>query len=141
MNRWTDRRGSLISCSVSGVNILQKEEDFVLGILGMLLGRIPGFLWNDHKILTISRKKVFQGKIMVFQEGYLIVYTLKVTLYCQKHDNILICREKKHLIFKKLEGYPNLAWAEYLPPWAFLSFFCKISTPELDTVLMGPLEL
>ena len=67
---------------------------------------------------------------MVFQEGYLIVYTLKVTIYCPKHDNILICREKKHLIFKKLEGYPNLAWAEYLPPWAFLSFFCKIYTPD-----------
>ena len=27
----------------TGVNILQKEEDFVLGILGLLLGRIPGF--------------------------------------------------------------------------------------------------
>ena len=27
----------------SGVNILLKEEDFVLGILGVLLGRIPGF--------------------------------------------------------------------------------------------------
>ena len=66
---------------------------------------------------------------MVFQEGYLIVYTLKVTIYCQKHDNILISREKKHLIFEKLEGYPNLAWAEFLPPWAFLDFFCKISTP------------
>ena len=61
MNRWTDRRGSLISCS-AGVNILQKEEDFDLGILGMLLGRIPGFLWNDHKILTISRKKSILGK-------------------------------------------------------------------------------
>ena len=68
---------------------------------------------------------------MVFQEGYLIVYTLKVTIYCQKHDNILISREKKHLIFEKLEGYPNLAWAEFLPPWAFLDFFCKISTPEI----------
>ena len=49
---------------------------------------------------------------MVFQEGYLIVYTLKVIIYCQKHDNILISMEKKHLIFEKLEGYPNLAWAE-----------------------------
>ena len=27
----------------SGVNILLKEEDFVLGILRVLLGRIPGF--------------------------------------------------------------------------------------------------
>ena len=70
---------------------------------------------------------------MVFQEGYLIVYTLKVTIYCQKHDNILISREKKHLIFEKLEGYPNLAWAEFLPPWAFLDFFCKISTPEFHS--------
>ena len=68
---------------------------------------------------------------MVFQEEYLIVYTLKVTIYCQKHDNILISREKKHLIFEKLEGYPNLAWAEFLPPWPFLDFFCKISTPDL----------
>ena len=68
---------------------------------------------------------------MVFQEGYLIVYTLKVTIYCPKHDSILICWEKKHLIFKKLEGYPNLAWAEYLPPWAFLDVFCKISTPVM----------
>ena len=40
---------------------------------------------------------------MVFQEGYLIVYTLKVTVYCQKHDNILISREKKLLIFENLE--------------------------------------
>ena len=40
----------------AGVHILQKEEDFVLGILGVLLGRIPGFKWNDHKILTILRK-------------------------------------------------------------------------------------
>ena len=71
------------------------------------------------------KKKLFNGKIMVFQEGYLIVYTLKVTIYCPKHDNILICREKKHLIFKKLEGYPNLAWAEYFPLSAFLSFFAK----------------
>ena len=39
----------------TGVNILQKDEDFVLGILGVLLGRIPGFYWNDHKILTILR--------------------------------------------------------------------------------------
>ena len=64
MNRWTDRRGSLISCS-AGVNILQKEEDFDLGILGMILGRIPVFLWNDwndHKILTISRKKSILGE-------------------------------------------------------------------------------
>ena len=53
-----------------------------------------------------------------------------MTIYFKKHDNILICREKKHLIFKNLESYPNLAWAEYLPPWAFLDFFCKISTPE-----------
>ena len=52
-----------------------------------------------------------------------------MTIYFKKHDNILICREKKHLIFKNLESYPNLAWAEYLPPWAFLDFFCKISTP------------
>ena len=22
-----------------------------------------------------------------------------------------------------------MAWAEFLPPWAFLDFFCKISTP------------
>ena len=29
--------------TLAGVNILQKEEDFVLGILGVLLGRIPGF--------------------------------------------------------------------------------------------------
>ena len=29
--------------AMSGVNILQKEEDFVLGIFGVLLGRIPGF--------------------------------------------------------------------------------------------------
>ena len=62
---------------------------------------------------------------MVFQEGYLIVYTLKVTIYCPKHDNILICREKKHLIFKKLEGYPNLAWAEFLPPWAVFGLFLQ----------------
>ena len=27
----------------SGANILQKEEDFVLGILGVLLGKISGF--------------------------------------------------------------------------------------------------
>ena len=27
----------------AGLNILQKEEDFVLGIFGVLLGRIPGF--------------------------------------------------------------------------------------------------
>ena len=27
----------------SGVNIMQKKEDFVLGILGVFLGRIPGF--------------------------------------------------------------------------------------------------
>ena len=66
---------------------------------------------------------------MVFQKGYLIVHTLKVTIHCQNHDKILISREKKHLIFEKLEGYPNLAWAEFLPPWAFLDFFCKISTP------------
>ena len=39
---------------------------------------------------------------------------------------------KKHLIFEKLEGYLNLAWAEFLPPWAFLDFFCKISTPARD---------
>ena len=32
---------------------------------------------------------------------------------------------KKHLIFEKLEGYPNLAWAGFLPPWAFLDFFAK----------------
>ena len=69
---------------------------------------------------------------MVFQKGYLIVYTLKVTIYCQKHDKILISWEKKHLIFEKLEGYPNLAWAEFLPPWVFLDFFCKISTPEIQ---------
>ena len=62
---------------------------------------------------------------MVFQEGYLIAYTLKVTIYCQKHDNILISREKKHLIFEKLEGYPNLALADFLPTWAFLDFFAK----------------
>ena len=34
---WTDLTWT------SGVNILQKEEDFVLGIFGVLLGRIPGF--------------------------------------------------------------------------------------------------
>ena len=39
----------------TGANILQKDEDFVLGILGVLLGRIPDFYWNDHKILTILR--------------------------------------------------------------------------------------
>ena len=61
---------------------------------------------------------------MVFQEEYLI-YTLKVTICCQKHDNILISREKKHLIFKKLEGYPNLTWGEFLPPRAFLDFFLQ----------------
>ena len=70
---------------------------------------------------------------MVFQEGYLIVYALKVTIYCQKHDNILISRERIHFIFEKLEGYPNLAWAEFLPPWAFLAFFFAISTPDLPS--------
>ena len=29
--------------TLAGVNILQKEEDFVLGNLGVLLGRIPSF--------------------------------------------------------------------------------------------------
>ena len=56
-----------------------------------------------------------------------------MTIYCQRHDNILISRMKKHLIFEKLEGYPNLAWAEFLPSWAFLDFFCKISTPDVDS--------
>ena len=39
---------------------------------------------------------------MAFQEGYIIAYTLKVTIYCQKHDNITISREEKHLIFEKI---------------------------------------
>ena len=39
---------------------------------------------------------------------------------------------KKYLIFEKLDGYPNLAWAEFIPPWAFLDFFCKISTPVVQ---------
>ena len=55
-----------------------------------------------------------------------------MTIYFKKHDNILISREKKRLIFENLESYPNLAWAEYLPPWAFLDLFCKISTPVGD---------
>ena len=46
---------------------------------------------------------------------------------------------KKHLIFEKLEGYPNLTWAEFLPPWAFLDFFCKISTPDVQLALPIPL--
>ena len=52
-----------------------------------------------------------------------------MTIYFKKHDKILISRKKNHLIFENLESYQNLAWAEYLPPWAFLDFFCKISTP------------
>jgi len=32
---------------------------------------------------------------------------------------------KKHLIFEKLEGYPNLDWAEFLPAGAFLDFFLQ----------------
>ena len=75
---------------------------------------------------------------MVFQKGYLIVYTLKVTIYCQKHDKILISREKKHLIFEKLEGYPNLAWAEFLHPWAFLDlFFAKYIPLDITKVKNG----
>jgi len=51
----------------AGVNILQNEEDFILGILGVFLGRIPGFYWNDHKILTILKERqLFKGKITVF---------------------------------------------------------------------------
>ena len=48
-----------------------------------------------------------------------------MTIYFKKHDNVLIPREKKHLIFENLERYQNLAWAEYLPPWAFLDFFLQ----------------
>jgi hypothetical protein len=40
-------RGCSFGCKnlliFSGVNILQKEEDFFLGIFWVLLGRIPGF--------------------------------------------------------------------------------------------------
>ena len=69
------------------------------------------------------------GKIIVFQKGYLIVYTLKVTIYCQKHDKILISREKKTLNFWKIRslfkfglgriftslGIFGLSFAKYLP--------------------------
>ena len=66
-----------------------------------------------------------------------------MTIYCQKHDNILISREKNALIFEKLEGCPNLSWAEFLPPWAFLDSFCKVSTPvaanwNLHSVVKSP---
>ena len=37
----------------SGIDILQKEEEFVLGIFGVLQGRIPSFFCENHKILTI----------------------------------------------------------------------------------------
>jgi len=44
---------------------------------------------------------------------------------------------KKHLIIEKSEGYPNLDWAEFLPPGAFLDFFCKISTPVINSFDFG----
>ena len=57
----------------AGVNILQKEEDFVLGILGVLLGRIPGFsgkatiLWHFYgKQLIKKQVLVCVGKSILF---------------------------------------------------------------------------
>jgi hypothetical protein len=35
-----------------------------------------------------------------------------------------------------LEGYPNLAWAEYLPPWAFLDFFAKYLPLFITTFML-----
>ena len=38
-----DKERNFCPLTFSGVYILQKEADFVLSILGVLLGRIPGF--------------------------------------------------------------------------------------------------
>ena len=75
------------------------------------------------------KKKLFNGKIMVFQEGYLIVYTLKVTIYCQKHDNILICREKKHLIFQKIRRLSKFVLGRISTSLGIFVLFLQIIYP------------
>ena len=48
-------------CEVSWVDILQKEQDFVFGIFGVLLGRIFGFVWETHEIMKIFLDKQLTG--------------------------------------------------------------------------------
>lgn len=44
------RRNRQIEPQGVGVNILQKEEDSVLGIIGVVQGRITNFWWENYKI-------------------------------------------------------------------------------------------
>ena len=64
--------------------------------------------------------------ILVSQEGYLIVFNLRMTIYGKKHDNILISRDQKHLISKILKIW--LGQNSYLL-MQFWPFYCKISNP------------
>ena len=50
----------------AGVDILQKEEEFVWGIFGALQGRIHGFLMgNLQNLIILRKKKLIKEKILV----------------------------------------------------------------------------
>ena len=48
----------------------------------------------------------------------------------KNHENIIDYKESNHLTLEILEGRENLAGAEFVPLWAFLDNFCKISNPD-----------
>ena len=62
---------------------------------------------------------------MVFREGRLIAHTLKVTIYFQKHDNILISREKKHLIFKEIRRLSKFGLGRIFTPLGIFGLFLQ----------------
>ena len=73
---------------MSGVNILQKEQAFLWGIFEALRGRIPGFWWEKHKILTILEETINESFGVLRSIFYWLHF--KLTIHLKKHDNSIL---------------------------------------------------
>ena len=69
---------------ISGVDILQKEDNIVKGTLGQ------NFWLLEKKINKISRKTL---KIDIYLEEYLINFHLKMAIYSKNYKTIIVSIE------------------------------------------------
>ena len=73
-----------------GVDIMQKEDDFMMGIFGIFQGKIFGFQREIQKRMKISRKVLTKEGIVVCFEVYFVTYILKMPIECKSHDNVIV---------------------------------------------------